>query len=143
MLSWVRGITISLVLVAVAGALLSSTFVLNDLPIDGPIPFGDRVNAGVGDLLQFGPTYAAVLAAPWIILLGLTGFLARTLAPARPVLMALAGAAAVAVVLVGLERVFGQQVIAGARAPLGFAAQLAAGAVCGLLFALIHRPAKP
>jgi len=141
MLSWVRGFLIALAFTAIAGAVASSTFVLNALAaISGPIPIGDRLQAAGADIVGFGPTYAAVLAVPLALLWGLAGVLTRKAAALRLPLMALAGGAAVGLVLVGLVAAFGNQVVAGAREPAGLAAQVGVGAIAGALFALVHRP---
>lgn len=143
MVSWVRAYVIAVVLAAALGAVASSTFVLNGLAaIMGPIPIGDRAATALKDLIGFGPTYAAVLAAPFAVLFGLAGLLARRTPLPRAPLMVLAGGGASAAILSGLVAAMGNQVIAGAREPAGFAAQVAAGAIGGLAFALLHRP-KP
>lgn len=143
MLSWIRGYVIAVLVGAALGAIASSTFVLNGLAdIMGPIPLGDRAATALKDIAGFGPTYAAVLAVPLAVLFGLAGLAARQIRPARIPFMAIAGGLASAGVLFGLTAAVGTQVIAGAREPAGFAAQIAAGAVAGLVFALAHRPRR-
>lgn len=143
MLSWIRGYVIAVLVGAALGAIASSTFVLNGLAdIMGPIPLHDRATTALKDIAGFGPTYAAVLAVPFALLFGLAGFVARRLRAARTALMALGGGLASTAVLFGLTAAVGTQIIAGARDPAGFAAQIGAGVLAGLVFALAHRP-KP
>ena len=141
MVSWVRAYVIAVVVAAVLGAIASSTFVLNGLAsIMGPIPLSDRAASGLKDLRDFAPTYAAALAVPYAVMLGLGGFVARRVRGVRvPVLAIAASGASVGVVLV-LAAAIGNPVIAGARDPAGIAAQAACGAIAGLIFALAHRP---
>ena len=143
MLSWIRAYVIAVLVGAALGAAASSTFVLNGLAdIMGPIPLTDRATTALKDIAGFGPTYAAVLAVPFAVLFGVAGFAARRVRPARIPLMALAGGLASAGVLVALTAAVGTQVVAGAREPAGFAAQVGAGLIAGLVFSLAHRP-KP
>lgn len=141
MVSWVRAYVIAVVVAAVLGAIASSTFVLNGLAsIMGPIPLADRAASGLKDLRDFAPTYAAALAIPYAVMLALGGLVARRARGLRiPVLIAAAAGASATVVL-GLAAAIGNPVIAGARDPAGLAAQVACGAIAGLIFALAHRP---
>jgi len=141
MVSWVRAYVIAVVVAAVLGAIASSTFVLNGLAsIMGPIPLSDRAASGLKDLRDFAPTYAAALAVPYAVMLGLGGFVARRVRGVRVPVLAIAASGASVGVVLGLAAAIGNPVIAGARDPAGIAAQAASGANAGLIFALAHRP---
>ncbi|MBU6373738.1 MAG: hypothetical protein KJS97_13510 [Alphaproteobacteria bacterium] len=141
MLSWIRGYVIAVLVGAALGSFASTAFVLSGLAaLRGPIPLDASATMALNDLAGLGPTYAAVLAVPLAVLFGIAGFAARSLPAARLPLLALAGGLAFAGVLYGLTAVVGTQVIAGAREPAGFAAQVVAGLLTGLVFALAHRP---
>ncbi|MFZ4601015.1 MAG: hypothetical protein ACOYM8_01075 [Caulobacterales bacterium] len=141
MVSWVRAYVIAVVVAAVLGAIVSSTFVLNGLAsIMGPIPLSDRAASGLKDLRDFAPTYAAALAVPYAVMLGLGGFVARRVRGVRVPVLAIAASGASVGVVLGLAAAIGNPVIAGARDPAGIAAQAACGAIAGLIFALAHRP---
>jgi hypothetical protein len=134
---------IAILLAAIFGAVASSTIVLNGLvAIMGPIPLADRATTALKDIAGFGPIYAAVFALPFALAFGLAGFVARRTPAPRAPLMAIAGAGASAAVLSGVVAIVGTQAIAGARDPVGFAVQVATGALAGLAFALLHRPKR-
>jgi len=143
MLSWVRGFVFAVIVGATLGAVVSSTFVLNNLALLGvEISMADRASTALKDIIGFGPTYAAVLAGPLALLLGLAGFAARLAPSIRTPLMALAGTGAMAVVLFAIQALVGKQIVAGAREPIGFACECGVGLIAGLAFALVHRPAR-
>jgi hypothetical protein len=90
-----------------------------------------------------GPIYALFVAAALLLGFLLTGFLWPRARLSRPLSYAVGGAAAMAAMLLIMSAVLGITMVAGARTPLGFAAQCAAGALGGLVFAALTRRAAP
>lgn len=79
--------------------------------------------------------FAIGLAVGFVVAFGLK----RLVKPLAPVAYPLAGAAAIATALMLMSlQYYGTTPIAGARGSLGFALQLAAGAIGGLVFALLR-----
>lgn len=101
------------------------------------IPLGLRLSAISHDLLGFAPTYAAIVAAGFLIAFLVVGLIRRYASRAGRWLHALAGGAAILTALLTMEALLGMSVIAGARGTLGIALFALAGVIGGALFARI------
>jgi hypothetical protein len=101
------------------------------------IPFGLRLSAIGHDLLGFAPTYAAIVAAGFLIAFLVAGLIRRYAKRFGPWLHALAGGAAILTALLAMEALLGMSVIAGARGAVGIALFTLAGLIGGALFARI------
>ncbi len=126
---------------AVLATALSTHFVLKGLrEVGAEISFAMAADAVGRDLAGFAPLYAVILALGLAIALPAAAFAHRLTRLPRALVFAAAGAACLTVTLVLMEIVFfGVPVVAGARSAVGFAAQVGAGAVGGLLYASLTR----
>ncbi len=108
-------------------------------------PFADlyttrqRVEAGLVNFTGLW-VYGAVMTVGFAVAFLVAAGLRRVLRPLAPVAYPLAGAAAMATILLLVEQQLGggAGVIGGARTPLGFALQCAAGTCAGLVFAVLR-----
>lgn len=134
---------VSAALVGAVGAGIATQFVLSRLETAGAgaIPVADRLNGALRDAIGLGPLYAGFVLAPLAIALALASLL-----PIRGIWrfgpFKLAGALAVLATLLALQTVFPAQPISGATGLWGFLAQMAAGALGGVLFAALVRPRR-
>ncbi|MGB3455476.1 MAG: hypothetical protein WBG08_05145 [Litorimonas sp.] len=105
------------------------------------IGLGDRLSMTLYDLMHFGSVYL-----PFIAVATLVAFLAALLVYrlagfGRPVVFAVAGGVAMVVMLALMKQAFfGVQLVGGARDGTGFAFQILAGVIGGLVFAGLSRP---
>jgi hypothetical protein len=105
------------------------------------IPFADRISWAGHDLVGMFVPYSAVTSIALLLAFLIAGLLAR-LTGFRVFVFGLAGALALFALFTILRSVLGTVGIFGARGPLGLAAQMAVGAIVGVLFArLTARPA--
>lgn len=110
-------------------------FVLYELGRLGvDVPIGDRVYATLHDIGGMGPTYGAILGIGFLVAFLVAGLIARFVPGLRVLIYVVAGGTAVAVALIIMNAQFEITPIAGARTMLGFAAQVGAGGVAGLVF---------
>ena len=100
------------------------------------IPFADRITWAAHDLFGMFVPYCAVTAIALFIAFLIAGALAR-FTGFRVIVFGLAGALALFVLFTIMRSVLGTVGIFGARGPAGLAAQMAVGAVAGVLFARI------
>jgi hypothetical protein len=98
------------------------------------IPFADRIAWGVHDLVGMFLPYCAVTSIALLVAFVIAGALAR-FTGFRVIIFGLAGALALFVLFTVMKSVLGTVGIFGARGPSGLAAQMAVGAVAGVLFA--------
>lgn len=110
---------------------------LSDLGVS--VPFSDRLAVTAHDLINMGPLYGSLIGAALVIAFPVTGLLVRWFSSRRAFLYALAGAVAIAVMLVIMKQAFGITLIAATRTASGFASQVVAGAVGGWLFAYLTK----
>lgn len=103
------------------------------------IPFSDRLAVTAHDLINMGPLYGSLIGAALVIAFPVAGLLARWFSSRRTFLYVLAGAVAIAVMLVVMRQAFGISLIAATRTTGGFVSQVIAGAVGGWLFAYLTR----
>jgi cellobiose-specific phosphotransferase system component IIC len=98
------------------------------------IPLADRISWAAHDVIGLFPSYCAVTSIALLVAFLIAGALAR-LTGYRTVVFGLAGASALFVLFTILRSVLGTVGIFGARGAYGLAAQMAVGAVAGVLFA--------
>ncbi len=141
--------TIMAFLIAVlVGTLLataaSSYYVLVGLEQLGvEIPPDERTAMITHDLMGMGPLYGPVIGIGLLIAFLIAGLIARFMPAVRSTGFVLAGAVAMAAILYFTGQIFDTVIIAGARSQAGYVAQLASGAIAGLVFALLKRPQPP
>lgn len=133
------------VFLAVTGTVLSSAMVLAMLAETGAsFAVGDIAFMIGEDLAGFGPLYGGLIAIALAAAFAVGGMVARFVRPLRVVVFAVAGAAAMTVMLALMEQVFfGVQMVAGARTPPGFLLQAGAGAAAGLVYAALTPAPRP
>jgi hypothetical protein len=105
-----------------------------------PIPFADRISWAAHDLVGMIVPYCAVTSIALLVAFLIAGALAR-LTGYRVMVFALAGALALFVLFTIMRNVLGTVGVFGARGPAGLAAQMAVGAIAGVLFARLTRAA--
>jgi hypothetical protein len=103
------------------------------------IPFADRISWAAHDLFGMFLPYCALTSIALLVAFVAAGGLAR-LTGFRVIVFGLAGALALFVLFTVMKTVLGTVGIFGARGPAGLAAQMAVGAVAGVLFARLTRP---
>ena len=105
------------------------------------IPFADRISWAAHDLAGMFVLYSSVTSITLLIAFLIAGVLAR-FTGFRVIVFGIAGAAALFALFTILRNVVGSVGIFGARGPMGFAAQMAVGAIAGVLFARLTAPRK-
>jgi hypothetical protein len=106
------------------------------------IPFADRISWAAHDLFGMFLPYSAVTSIALLVAFLIAGGLVR-FTGFRMIVFGLAGALALFVLFTVMKSVLGTVGIFGARGPTGLAAQMAVGAIAGVLFARLTRPANP
>lgn len=123
---------------AVLGCIASTHFVLRGLTELGvSIDFGKRLHAIGHDVLGMGPLLGVLVAFCFLIAYPVAALVVRFLPRLRTAGYSAAGAVAILVALYAMEAALATMPIAGARTPMGLAAQGVAGAAGGLVFALL------
>jgi hypothetical protein len=112
-----------------------------DATAPAAIPFADRISWAAHDLFGMIVPYSAVTSIALLIAFLIAGALAR-LTGFRAIIFAIAGALALFVLFTIMRNVLGTVGIFGARGPAGLAAQMAVGAVAGVLFARLTQTAR-
>jgi len=124
-------------------SLFHSQYVVNQLVDVGVVvSLSDRINLTLDDWLGLLPTYGAIIAIALAIAFFAVVLLAKTFKKYSMALFVASGITAFAVVLVAIESIMNIHIIAGARG-WGFYLQLLAGALGGLLFALLTKALAP
>jgi hypothetical protein len=103
------------------------------------IPFADRVTWAAHDLAGMFVPYAAVTSIALFLAFLIAGALAR-FTGLRVFVFGVGGALALFVLFTIMRNVLGTVGIFGARGAVGLAAQMAVGAVAGVLFARLTGP---
>jgi hypothetical protein len=103
------------------------------------IPFTDRISWIAHDWVGMFVPYSIVIIIALLIAFLVAGAVAR-FTGFRNVVFALAGAAALFTLYTTLRIELGTVGFFGARGPIGFAGQMAVGAIAGLLFARLTQP---
>jgi hypothetical protein len=105
------------------------------------VPALTQVQATWHDLLGMASTYLLLILLALVIALPVAALLSRPLAAWRPLLFMLAGAVAMLVMHMLLEAVLLVTPVAATRTPGGLLGQCLAGALGGLVYALLSRRA--
>jgi cellobiose-specific phosphotransferase system component IIC len=103
-----------------------------------PVPFADRISWAAHDLFGMLVSYCALTSIALLVAFLIAGALAR-FTGYRMIVFGLAGALALFVLFTVMRSVLGTVGVFGARGPAGLAAQMAAGALAGVLFARLTR----
>jgi len=124
-------------------SLFHSQYVVNQLVDVGVVvSLSNRINLTLDDWLGLLPTYGAIIAIALAIAFFAVVLLVKKFEKYSMVLFVASGITAFAVVLVAIESIMNIHIIAGARG-WGFYLQLLAGALGGLLFALLTKALAP
>jgi len=124
-------------------SLFHSQYVVNQLVDVGVmVSLSDRINLTLDDWLGLLPTYGAIIAIALAVAFFAVVLLVKKFEKYSMVLFVASGITAFAVVLVAIESIMNIHIIAGARG-WGFYLQLLAGALGGLLFALLTKALAP
>ena len=142
-MTWLRRIVAYFAAVgatAVLGCIASTHFVLRGLTELGvSIGFGEWLSTIGHDVLGMGPMLGILVAVCFLIAFPVAALIVRFLPNLRTVGYVAAGGVAILVALYSMEAALATVPIAGARTPLGLAAQGVAGAAGGFVFALLSR----
>jgi hypothetical protein len=103
------------------------------------IPFADRISWAAHDLVGMIVLYCALTSIALLVAFLIAGLLTRFTGHRR-VIFAIAGAAALFALFTVMRNVLGTVGVFGARGPIGLAAQMAAGAIAGAIFARLSMP---
>ena len=103
------------------------------------IPFADRISWAAHDLFGMFLPYCAVTSIALFVAFLIAGGLAR-ITGFRVIVFGVAGGSSLLVLFTIMRNLLGTVGIFGARGPAGLAAQMAVGAVAGVLFARLTRP---
>jgi hypothetical protein len=106
------------------------------------IPFADRISWAAHDLFGMFLPYCAVTSIALFVAFLIAGGLAR-ITGFRVIVFGVAGGLSLFVLFTVMRNLLGTVGIFGARGPAGLAAQMAVGAVAGVLFARLTRPPNP
>ena len=149
MLRRVVAFVVAAVAMVLLGSATSSYFVQRawsgaaaraDSSVPAAIPFADRISWAAHDLVGMLVPYSTVTSIALLIAFLIAGALAR-FTGFRAIVFGVAGALALFTLFMILRSVLGTVGIFGARGPMGLAAQMAVGAVAGVLFARLTAPA--
>ena len=103
------------------------------------IPMNDQLTTYWSDLLNFTPSYGAMIAIAFAVGFIVAFFLKRILRPLAPIAYPVAGAAAMGALLGGIELAYpGSGAIGGAQSVPGIALQCFAGAIGGTIFMMMR-----
>jgi hypothetical protein len=105
------------------------------------IPFADRISWAAHDLFGMLLLYCPLTAIALLVAFLIAGALAH-FTGFRVLIFGLAGALALFALFTVLRNVLGTVGVFGARGPAALAAQMAVGAVAGVLFARLTRPSN-
>lgn len=137
----------AMVIMVVLGSLAHSYFVqqawIEAATIGGSIPdtgltTADRIEWMSHDIVGLQPLYGALTAVALLVAFLASGFVAR-FTGLRTVVFAVAGAVAIFVLFTVMKSQLGTVGVFGARGVDGLGAQMLAGLLAGLVFALVSR----
>jgi hypothetical protein len=103
------------------------------------VPFVDRISWAAHDLIGILLPYGALTSIALLVAFLIAGALAR-FSGFRVIVFGIAGALALFVLFMTMRRLLGTVGIFGARGPAGLAAQMAIGAIAGVVFARLTAP---
>jgi hypothetical protein len=138
----------AVVTMVVLGSLAHSWFVqqawIEAAAISGSVPDAqltvtDRLSWMAHDVVGLQPLYGALTAIALLIAFLASGLVAR-FTGLRTIVFAVAGAVAIFVMFTVMKSQLGTVGVFGARGTMGLGAQVIAGLVAGLVFAMASRP---
>ena len=148
MLRRIVAFVVAVVVMALLGSIAHSLFVqdawsMAAAQIEGTdpvaIPMAERVSWITHDLIGLEPLYGGLTGIALLVAFLAAGLVAR-FTGLRPIVFAVAGAVAILVMYTAMKMSLGSVGVFGARGTFGMAAQMVAGLIAGLLFALLTRP---
>ncbi len=127
---------LAVIVTAALATVISAQFVIAGLTHAGAqVSFGSRLAMSGKDLIGLAPLYAVFIAIALAVAFLASRLIARLMPGLRNVLYIGAGAVAMLVMLLLMERVFfGVPIIVGARTPFGLITQMLCGAAGGYIF---------
>ena len=138
----VLGYILAVVVVLIVGAGAHAFFNQGDLAaLGGEFSIGQRIEWIVHDIAGMAPLYGAIMGGALLVAFLVAGLVSRFMSGLRSIVFVVAGGVAVAVALTAMTQVFGITAIASAREMDGFIGQIIAGALAGLTYVMVKRPA--
>lgn len=139
-IAWVLAIITTVVL----GVALQTQNVLARLGgIGADISAAERLSMTAYDILHLGSLYAIFVTPAILIAILICDLISKHIKFARPLIYAVGGAAAILVMLFAMKmRFFDVHLLNGAKDALGIGLQMLAGAIGGLVFSVLYRPAQ-
>lgn len=143
MVRWLGAFVSAVVITAVLGSVAHSLFIQSAwLAASGAgaeLPTGDRISWITHDLIGLEPLYGGLVAVALLIAF-LASMLLTRFTGLRTIVFPVAGAVAMFTLFTIMRMELGTVGVFGARGTMGLAAQIAAGLVAGLVFALMTAP---
>ena len=131
---------VAVIVTAILAVALHSQFVMAGLRgLGAEIGAAEALRVTAHDIAGMAPTYSLFITIALVLGFVITATVRRWVRLGPGVSYAIGGAAAIGLMMVIMREALGITVVAGARTPAGFAAQCAAGAIGGLVFALLYR----
>jgi len=140
----VLGFIAAVIIIGVLGAASNAIMNQGDMAaIGGTFTTGERISWIVHDITAFGPMLGIIMGVGLLIAFIVAGFVANLAPGLRIIVYLVAGAVAVPVTLYALGIVFpgGITPVASTRFMDGTIGLMIAGAIAGLTYAMIKRPA--
>ncbi|WP_110430194.1 hypothetical protein [Glaciecola sp. KUL10] len=127
----------------VVASLLHTQSVLNRLIELGiNIPISNRISTVFADLQGLAPTYGVILLAGLSIAFFVSSLLLKRFSTNPIIIYSIAGAVAVATILLAMQPILNITLLGGARGTFGFLSQCLAGALGGILFGALRTQRK-
>jgi hypothetical protein len=139
--AYVSAVLITTILGSIAHSLFIQQAWIQAAGADAQIPTGERISWITHDLVGLQPLYGGLVAAALLVAFLASGLLARYTG-LRTIVFAVAGAIAMFTMFTIMRMELGTVGVFGARGTMGLAAQMAAGLIAGLVFAVITTPSE-
>jgi hypothetical protein len=139
--AYVSAVLITTILGSVAHSLFIQQAWIRAAGADAQIPTGERISWITHDLVGLQPLYGGLIAVALFIAFLASGLLARYTG-LRTIVFAVAGAIAMFTMFTIMRMELGTVGVFGARGAMGLAAQMAAGLIAGLVFAVMTAPSE-
>lgn len=137
--AFVSAVLIAALLGSIAHSLFIQQAWLASAGAGAEIPVGDRISWITHDLVGLEPLYGGLVAVALLIAFLASGLVAR-FTGLRTIVFAVAGAIAMFTMFTIMRMELGTVGVFGARGTMGLAAQMAAGLLAGLTFAIMTTP---
>jgi cellobiose-specific phosphotransferase system component IIC len=139
--AYVSAVLITTILGSIAHSLFIQQAWIQAAGADAQIPTGERISWITHDLVGLQPLYGGLVAAALLVAFLASDLLARYTG-LRTIVFAVAGAIAMFTMFTIMRMELGTVGVFGARGTMGLAAQMAAGLIAGLVFAVITTPSE-